>query len=195
MIAGHFGLAAAVKSRATQIPLWALMLAAVWLDLVFVPLFLSGIETIVPAPGVPVGYGGAIIHADYTHSLVGAVLLSALLGWLAGFHWGARNGMIIALMSFSHWVLDLVVHRPDMPILPGNALGLPELGCGLWRIPADAAIVEFAILIAGAYLYRRAALAAFGEDWRVRRTASLCATLILVFGLLVLILDVTGITG
>jgi len=46
MIAGHFGLAAAVKSYARQAPLWALMLATVWLDVIFVPLFLMGIETI-----------------------------------------------------------------------------------------------------------------------------------------------------
>ena len=42
MIAGHFGLAAAVKSHERQAPLWALMLATVWLDIIFVPLFLMG---------------------------------------------------------------------------------------------------------------------------------------------------------
>ena len=46
MIAGHFGFAAAVKSREPETPLWALMLATVWLDVVFVPLYLSGIETV-----------------------------------------------------------------------------------------------------------------------------------------------------
>jgi len=193
MITGHFGLAAGVKSWATQVPLWALMFAAVWLDIVFVPLFLSGIETIETVPGAHIGYGGAIIHADYTHSLVGAVLLSALLGWPAGLLWGPRSGMTIGLVSFSHWILDLAVHRPDLPIPPGNMLGLPKLGFGLWRIPVASAALEFAILVAGAYLYWRAALAACDAKGRSKATASLSAALILLFGLFVLILDVAGV--
>src|SRR5215472_9505393 len=67
MIAGHFGFAAAVKSREPETPLWALMLATVWLDVVFVPLYLSGIETAQPADEARAGYGAFIIHADYSH--------------------------------------------------------------------------------------------------------------------------------
>ena len=58
MIAGHFGFAAGVKGRQRQVPLWALMLATVWLDVVFVPLFAAGIETIDVSPGG--GYGGSL---------------------------------------------------------------------------------------------------------------------------------------
>src|SRR6516162_5329058 len=72
VIAGHFGFAAMVKARERQAPLWALMLASVWLDVVFVPLYLTGIETLVRAPGTHGSYGAGIIYADYTHSLVGA---------------------------------------------------------------------------------------------------------------------------
>jgi len=72
MIAGHFGFAAGVKAAEQQTPLWALMLGTVWLDIVFVPLFMIGIETIEPAVGMHSGYGANIIHTDYTHSLVGA---------------------------------------------------------------------------------------------------------------------------
>ena len=64
MIAGHFGLAAAVKGREPQVPLWSVMLATVWLDVVFVPLLLLGVETIGVAEGEESGYGHAIIHAD-----------------------------------------------------------------------------------------------------------------------------------
>ena len=78
MIAGHFGLAAAVKAGRPAIPVWTLMLATAWLDVVFVPLYLSGIETVDGA-----GYGGGVIHADYTHSLVGALVLAALFGAVA----------------------------------------------------------------------------------------------------------------
>ncbi|HEX4381473.1 MAG TPA: hypothetical protein VH083_00930, partial [Myxococcales bacterium] len=62
MIAGHFGFAAAVKSRVPSAPGWALMLASVWMDIIFVPLFAFGIETIEPFHGGK-GYGNAVIHA------------------------------------------------------------------------------------------------------------------------------------
>jgi hypothetical protein len=58
MIAGHFGFAAAVKSRERRVPLWALMLATQWLDVMFVPLLAMGIERIDPVPGTSGGpYG------------------------------------------------------------------------------------------------------------------------------------------
>ena len=84
MIAGHFGFAAAVKSREPETPLWALMLATVWLDVVFVPLYVAGIETTQLADKGHTGYGANIIYADYTHSFVGMIAVSAVLGVLAG---------------------------------------------------------------------------------------------------------------
>ena len=64
MIAGHFGFAAGVKDVEPRAPLWALMLATVWLDVLFVPLLLAGIEVIEPVPGTTGGYGNGIIHAE-----------------------------------------------------------------------------------------------------------------------------------
>jgi membrane-bound metal-dependent hydrolase YbcI (DUF457 family) len=157
MIAGHFGFAALVKSRERAVPLWALMLATVWLDIVFVPLFLAGIETIEPAPGTDGGYGAGIIHANYTHSLLGAIVLSAILGAACGVRWGPRSAVVVGLVAFSHWVLDLIVHRGDLPLLPGNLGHLPTLGFGLWRVPVAAASVEMALVVAGAWLYYGAA--------------------------------------
>src|SRR5690348_9776218 len=121
MVPGHFGLAAGVKSQVPSAPLWALMLATHWLDVVFVPLFLLGIETITPInPANPPAYGGGVIHAIYTHSLVGALVLSAVAAGFAWWRWGRLVGVSIGLVAFSHWLLDLVVHYPDLPILPGN---------------------------------------------------------------------------
>jgi len=65
--------------------------------------------------------------------------------------------MTIGLVAFSHWILDVIVHRPDLPILPGNVGGLPLLGLGLWRFPTVSAFVELALVLVGAYLYHRAA--------------------------------------
>lgn len=157
MIAGHFGFAAAVKSRERQVPLWALMLATVWLDVVFIPLLLSGGETITPIPGSPGGYGQNVIHADYTHSLVGALVLAAIFGGGAAISWGRRTGLVLAGVVFSHWLIDLVVHRLDLPILPGAVGDLPRLGFGLWQVPAVSIAVELLLVAIGAYLYWQAA--------------------------------------
>lgn len=196
MITGHFGLAAIVKARAPAVPLWALMLATVWLDIVFIPLLVLGIETIQPAPGTAGGYGNGIIHADYTHSLVGALVLSALFGWVAAWRWGRRAGSILGAVAFSHWVLDLVVHRADMPILPGDLGGLPRFGFGLWQYTALSALAELALLVAGAFLYWRAAIAVTaGKGPALTSRAYLAAAVLLVSGLVVLGLDVSGIVG
>jgi hypothetical protein len=158
MIAGHFGLAAGVKAWAPRLPLWALMFSTFLLDVIFIILFPLGIEGLTPVDsGHPNAYGGVIIHAYYTHSLVGAVLIAAVAGWLASRWWGQRGGLVIAGVVFSHWLLDLLVHRPDLPILPGNAGNLPLLGFGLWEYPVVSAIIEFILIFAGAYLYYRSA--------------------------------------
>jgi hypothetical protein len=68
------------------------MLASVWLDIVFVPLFLARIETITTVPGTHGSYGTGIIYADYTHSLLGSLMLSALFGIMAAIPWGRRTG-------------------------------------------------------------------------------------------------------
>jgi hypothetical protein len=192
MIAGHFGLAAAVKSRERQAPLWALMLATVWLDIVFVPLLLTGVETIQPAPGTHGGYGGVIINANYTHSLVGALGISAIFGGVAAVWWGRRTGFVLGAVVFSHWLLDLVVHRADMPILPGDYGTLPRLGFGLWRFPNAVMSVELVLVIAGAWLYWRAARQTVGSLHSLRARANLAGLLVLVFGVGVLVLDVLG---
>ena len=192
MIAGHFGFAAAVKSREPEAPLWALMLATVWLDVVFVPLFLSGIETIEVADKAHTGYGANIIHADYTHSLLGMIALSAILGALAGLLWGRRSGIVIGLVAASHWLLDLIVHRADLPILPGNIGDLPRLGLGLWQYPLASFSVELALVLAGAWLYWRAAKRVVKSEGRGGLAANIATALIAIFGVLVLWLDFTG---
>jgi hypothetical protein len=197
MIAGHFGLAAAVKAREQRAPLWALMLATAWLDVVFVPLFLTGVETIEPAPGgAATGYGASVIHADYTHSLVGAVLLSVLFGAAGALRWGKHIGAVLGTVAFSHWVLDLIVHRADMPLLPGDVAALPKLGLGLWRYPLASMLLELAIVVIGSALYFGAAshVAKSTGGSRIAR-ANFSAIVVLASGLLILFLDFTGMMG
>lgn len=161
MMAGHFGLAAAVKSRQPLLPLWSLMLATQLLDILFVPLLVLGVESIEELPGKslgPASYGAALIHAEYTHSLVGALTIAMVAGIVVSRWWGRRAGLVIGAVVFSHWLLDLLVHRADLPILPGNAGTLPLLGLGLWNAPVVTLIIEATLILAGTALYARAAL-------------------------------------
>jgi membrane-bound metal-dependent hydrolase YbcI (DUF457 family) len=190
MIAGHFGLAAAVKARAPRVPLWALMLATVWLDIVFVPMVLSGVETFQPVPGTRGGYGEAVIHADLTHSLVGAIFLAVAFGAVAAIAWGRAAGGVLAAVVFSHWLLDLPMHRGDMPLLPRNAGNLPLLGFGLWRAPLLSALLELALVVGGTFVYWRAARDVAGPS-RIGGANAVAAAM-LATGLLVLALNVMG---
>lgn len=194
MIAGHFGFAAAVKSRAPEAPTWALLLASVWMDVIFVPLFALGIETMEPfGGGSGQAYGGAIIHADWTHSLVGALLIAASFGLVCARPWGKKVGAILAAVVFSHWLLDLPMHHQDLPLLPGNAGHLPLLGFGLWSMPAAAILLEILIVAVGSWLYWKKATAmaeAAGADHRPAHVASIAMAL---SGLVTLGLNIAGI--
>jgi len=191
MIAGHFGFAAMVKAREHNTPLWLLMLAAVWLDIVFVPLFLAGIETIRPVSNRG-GYGAVIIYADYSHSLVGMLALSCLLAAICLPFWGRRSAIVIGSVAASHWMLDLLVHRADMPLLPADALQPPRLGFGLWRFPVVSAALESGLILAGAWVYWRAARDACAKDSRSTTLAAVAAVSIVVSDALTLSLDITS---
>lgn len=194
MIAGHFGFAAAVKSKTPSIPLWSLMLACQWLDVVFVPLLIAGVERLVPIEGVTKpGYGEVIIYADYTHSLIGALVLAALFGGVAAIRYGKFGGLVLGGVVMSHWVLDIVMHRADMPILPGGAGGLPRLGFGLWRSQIGSGVLELLFVLAGAYFYWRSAIGVAGTDASQKKRANLCGALILASGVLVLVLNLIGV--
>jgi hypothetical protein len=174
------------------------MLATHWLDVFFVPLFLLGVETITPIdPADPNAYGGGVIHAIYTHSLVGALILSGVAGALAWWRWSRTVGITVGLVAFSHWILDLIVHHPDLPILPGNAGNLPLLGFGLWGMPTAAALVELALVLVGGYLYYRSAttlpVPASLDPLRQRRRAYTAAGVVIGLMLLSFVTTVLGI--
>jgi hypothetical protein len=153
----------------------------------------TGVERLETAPGAtPGAYGSLIIHADYTHSLVGALALSVFLGTLFTLRYGKRSGVVIGAVALSHWILDVPLHRGDMPILPGGAGALPRLGFGLWEYPALSALLELAIVAVGAAMYWRAATRLAPGDDAVRRRANLCGAGVLAGCLLTLALSFLG---
>jgi hypothetical protein len=197
MFAGHFGLAAGAKSQTPSVPLWALMAATQLLDLIFLVLNPLGLESFTPVdPSHPNAYGGTLISAPYSHALVSALALALIAGALARTRWGRAGGLMIGTVVFSHWVLDLLVHRPDLPILPANIGALPLLGLGLWTMPAVSEALEAILVLGGAFLYFRSAMRLPAPSIRASvgyRTRALTASLVTA-ALLVLAL-VTSILG
>ena len=189
MITGHFGLAAGVKKIAPRLPLWSLLLATFWLDIIFIIFSMFGLESFAPMNPAQPMYGEVIINARYTHSLVGAVLISLLTGWIASLRWKNESGLVIGAVVFSHWILDLLVHRPDLPILPANFGNLPLLGFGLWDYPVISGAIELALALGGAYFYYRSTMKLKGDQRRRALTASL------VTGALLLTLFIVNVSG
>jgi hypothetical protein len=195
MVAGHFGLAAGIKKLAPRLPLWALLLAWFFLDVVFIFFAAGGLEKTIPVdPANPNAYGGSLIQAYYTHSLVGALIISAIAGLFASWRWGRQGGYVIAGVVFSHWILDLLVHRPDLPIFPGNLGNLPLLGFGLWQYPTISAIMELILVIGGTWFYYRAAMQAARESAKPeqRRRAMTSTVGVAVLLVLLLVSNVLG---
>jgi hypothetical protein len=106
--------------------------------------------------------------------------------------WGRRCAIVLAFVSFSHWLIDLVVHRHDMPLLPGNVGNLPKFGFGLWQFRTGSILAELFLVILGAWCYWRAASVVTAAAQRGRTRALITVSLILLCGVVVLTLDVTG---
>lgn len=155
MFLGHFALGVAAKPFVPKIPIWMLLLAPQFLDIVFLILLPFGIEGLHPEGNLN-SYGAFKGHISYSHSLVGALLISAGAFFIGKKFWQTSfNGWVLAILSFSHWPMDLLVHHKDMPILPGNLGGFPLLGFGVWNYPLLILSFEVVLAVIGVILYFR----------------------------------------
>jgi len=158
MFAGHVGAGLAIAGCEPRINAGWLVFAALWLDVVLWILVLAGVETVV-LPVAPNSLPPSFVF-PYSHGLLASIAWSALaaaaVGWAAQAT-RARAALLMAAAVISHWLLDVVVHRPEMPLAGSDSM---PLGLGLWdRLPLALGL-EAALLIAGALFYaRRAGLA------------------------------------
>ncbi len=158
MFVGHFAVGFAAKRVAPRTSLAALIAAAAFVDILWPIFVLLGIEKVRIDPGNTAMTPMDFVSYPWTHSL----LMSLAWGAAFGLAWRAATGdgrgaWVVAALVPSHWVLDFVSHRPDMPLVPG---GGPRLGLGLWNsIPATLA-VEGALFLLGLGLYLAATRAA-----------------------------------
>lgn len=156
MFIGHYGVSFAARRLYPDVPLWVFFVAVQLLDVIWSPLILLGIEKVRIVPGITATNPLDLYYMPYTHSLLAAILWSAagVLAW----RWGragrplAAGALAVGVAVLSHWVLDFVVHRPDLPLYDDTA----KVGLGLWNRPALAFALETALLLGGLALYLRA---------------------------------------
>ena len=150
MFIGHFGVALAAKRIAPGPSLGTLVLAAMLVDGVWPAFLLLGWEKVEIVPGITAVTPLLFVSYPYTHSLVAGALWGSLLAAAYFLRRRDRAGALwLAALVVSHWVLDFVSHRPDMPLWPGG----PRVGLGLWYSLPATLVVEFALLGTGAWLY------------------------------------------
>jgi hypothetical protein len=143
MFVGHYAAAFAAKAAAPKAPLWTLAAACQLVDIGWAVFVMTGVEHARADPALP---GSTLILYDmpWTHSLpaafawsVGAALLVKLLLRLP--LWAS---IVVGLTVFSHWLLDLLVHRPDLELWPGGE----RVGFALWNYPVPEQAVEMGLL-------------------------------------------------
>ena len=150
MFLGHYGIALAAKKAAPKASLGILVLAAQLADLLWPIFLLLGWEQVRIEPGntrvTPLNF----VSYPYSHSLVAQLLWGLALGGLYfAFRKDARGATVAAICVPTHWLLDYIVHRPDMPIYPGG----PRYGLGLWNSLPVTVAAELALFGAGIAIY------------------------------------------
>lgn len=156
MFLGHFGLSFAGKRLAPAVSLGTLFLATQWADLLFWILSLVGIEHFRIAPGATRVTPMDFYDYPWSHSLAGLAGWGVLLGGLYFLFRKSRAGLwVLAAGVASHWVLDALVHRPDVPI----GFSGPYVGLSLWNSVPLTVLAEAAVFGGGVILYLRATAA------------------------------------
>lgn len=153
MFIGHFAVGFAGKKAAPKASLAALLLAALFADVLWPVLVAIGAEQVRIAPGDTVYTPLEFVSYPWSHSLLMLIIWGALFAaFYRGKPDGMRTGFVLGLLVVSHWVLDWITHRPDMPLWPRG----PKVGLGLWNSVAGTMTVEIALFVVGVFIYARA---------------------------------------
>ena len=164
MFVGHYGPSFAAKKTEPSVPLWVLFIAVQFLDILWAPLVLLRIEKVRIVRHFTASNALDLYYMPYTHGLLTALFWSLFAGVL--YYFVVRSsprqaGVVVGLAVFSHWVLDFIVHVPDLPLY-GNAA---KVGLGLWNTPALAYPLESAVLLGGMWLCLRRRQARTSQAW------------------------------
>jgi membrane-bound metal-dependent hydrolase YbcI (DUF457 family) len=154
MLLGHYGVAFAAKRWAPRSSLGTTVLAAQWLDELWPILVLAGVERVGVVPGLMAANPLDFEYYPFSHSLAAVVVWSVLFGVI---YYAARRNVrtatIIGALVLSHWILDLLMHRPDLPFWPGSNV---RVGLGAWNSIPLTIVLELAVFGSGVVVYLRA---------------------------------------
>jgi membrane-bound metal-dependent hydrolase YbcI (DUF457 family) len=147
---GHYAVALAAKRAAPRTSLGTLFLSVQLADMLWPVFLLTGWERVRIVPN-PDPFLNFVFDAyPISHSLLTLVAWGVVFALLYRMRTGyARGAIVVALGVVSHWVLDVVVHRPDMPLYPGG----PKLGLGLWSSVTGTVVIEGLMLLASLWIY------------------------------------------
>ncbi|MHB8530390.1 MAG: hypothetical protein ACYC8V_12900 [Caulobacteraceae bacterium] len=148
MFVGHYAAALAAKTVEPRAPLWTYVGACQLMDIGWSGLLMAGVEKARADPALP-GSALDLYYMPFTHSLPGSVVLSlaAALAARTLLRLPWRAGVFIGLTVFSHWLLDLLVHRPDLELWFGG----PKVGFSWWNYPLPEMALEMGLVaVAGA---------------------------------------------
>jgi membrane-bound metal-dependent hydrolase YbcI (DUF457 family) len=150
MFIGHFAVGFASKKLAPRSSLLPLMAAPLLLDLLWPVFLLAGWEEVRIAPGDTAFTPLEFISYPLSHSLLTSMVwaLTFALVYFAATRY-SRGSLVIAIGVLSHWFLDALTHRADMPLYPGG----PRVGLGLWNSPAGTMVLESLMFCAGVWAY------------------------------------------
>jgi hypothetical protein len=161
MFIGHYGIAFALKKYVPKMSLGVLFIATQLADIVFFILVPLGIEHLRIIPGFTAASPFDLYDYPISHSLLGALAWSIatyLVVWFIPLKslddktTRRRTALVLSGAVFSHFVLDVLVHTPDLLLVPGLDI---KIGLGLWNSIIATVAVELAILLVGGWLYLR----------------------------------------
>jgi membrane-bound metal-dependent hydrolase YbcI (DUF457 family) len=153
MFIGHYAVALAAKRAAPRTSLGTLFLAVQLADMLWPVLLILGWEQAHFVPGPNPFLTLWLDSIPISHSLLTLIAWGLLFAAVYRMRTGYATGaIVVALAVVSHWLLDFVTHRPDMPLYPGG----PRLGLGLWNSVAGTVIIEVVMFAAGTSIYLRA---------------------------------------
>jgi len=154
MFIGHFAVAFAAKRLSPTTSLGTLFAASQLVDLLWPLLLLLGVEHVRVVPGITTVTPLDFYDYPITHSLVGSVVWSVLFAGLV--FWRGRNthaAIVVGCVTMSHWILNLIMHRPDLPLLGSSST---KVGFGVWNSYPLTLMIEMGLFVAGVVVYMRA---------------------------------------
>lgn len=183
MFIGHFGIGLAAKAIDKKPSLGTLFFASQFIDLLWPILLIFGLEQVKLDLGNTAFTPLDFVYYPFSHSLISVCFLSCLFGAVYFLiKKNIKGSVLLGGLVMSHWVLDLITHRPDLPLTWSNDF---KVGFGLWDSVLFTIIIEGGIFLIGSYLYLK-------NTQAKNRTGSISILSLLVFLIVMYLLNAFG---